>query len=62
MGNIHKITFLDSEFRKTCVKQPLKIHKIQIFMTSASLMKVKSIAEFSPWSILQYFSPALSDN
>ena len=28
-------------------------------MTNGSLMKVKSIAE---WSILQYFRPALSDN
>ena len=25
-------------------------------------MKVESIAESSPWSILQYFLPALSDN
>ena len=25
-------------------------------------MKVESIAECSPWSILQYFLPALSDN
>ena len=25
-------------------------------------MKVKSIAECSPWSILQYFWPALRDN
>ena len=25
-------------------------------------MKVKSIAECSPWSILQYFWPALSNN
>ena len=31
-------------------------------MTNGSLMKVESIAEFSPWSILQYFWPALSDN
>ena len=30
-------------------------------MTNASLMTVKSIAECSPWSILQYFWPALSD-
>ena len=29
-------------------------------MTISSFMKVKSIAEFSPWSILQYFWPALS--
>ena len=31
-------------------------------MTDGSLMKVKSIAECSPWSILQYFWPALSNN
>ena len=31
-------------------------------MTNDSLMKVKSIAECSPWSILQYFWLALSDN
>ena len=31
-------------------------------MTNGSLMKVKSIAESSPWSILQYFWPALSNN
>ena len=30
-------------------------------MTKGSLMKVKSIAECSPWSILQYFGPVLSD-
>ena len=38
-----------------------KIDKTQILMTNDSLM-VKSIAECSPWSILQYFWPALSDN
>ena len=31
-------------------------------MKNGSLMKVKSIAECSRWSILQYFWPALSDN
>ena len=31
-------------------------------MTNDSLMKVRSIAECSPWSILQYFQPALSNN
>ena len=32
-------------------------------MTNGSLiMQVKSIAECSHWSILQYFLPALSDN
>ena len=42
-------------YNKTCVKQPLKIDKIKILMTNGSLMKVESIAECSPWSILQYF-------
>ena len=31
-------------------------------MTNASIIKVESIAECSPWSILQYFWPALSNN
>ena len=31
-------------------------------MTNGGLMKVESIAECSPWSILQYFWTALSDN
>ena len=31
-------------------------------MTNGSLMQVKSIAECSKGSILQYFWPALSDN
>ena len=39
-----------------------KIDKTKTLMTNGSLMKVKSIAEFSPWSILQYFWPALSNN
>ena len=47
---------------KTCVKRPLKNNKTKIFITNWSLMKVESIAECSPWSILQYFWPALSDN
>ena len=32
-----------------------KIDKTKILMTNGSLMKVASIAECSPWSILQYF-------
>ena len=32
---------------------PSKIDKTKILITIGSLMKVKSIAEFSPWSILQ---------
>ena len=31
-------------------------------MTNGSLLKVKGIAECSPWNILQYFWPALSNN
>ena len=44
------------------VKSVLKINKTKILMTNGSLMKVESIAECSPWSILLYFSPALYDN
>ena len=32
-----------------------KIDKTKILMTNGSLMKVESMAECSPWSILQYF-------
>ena len=39
-----------------------KKDKTKILMTNGSLKKVESIAECSPWSILQYFWPALSDN
>ena len=33
-----------------------------VLMENGSLMKVEGIAECSPWSILQYLWPALSDN
>ena len=60
-----QITHLLTEFADT-VKPVLsghsKIDKTKILMTYGSLMKVESIAECSPWSILQYFGPALSDN
>ena len=39
-----------------------KIDKTKTLMTNGSLVKAKSIAEGSPWSILHYFWPALSDN
>ena len=39
-----------------------KINKIKVLMTNGSLMKVETVAYCSPWSILQYFWPALSDN
>ena len=41
-------------YSKTCVKPSLKIDKTKILNTNGSLMKVKSIAEYSPWSILLY--------
>ena len=47
-------------YTKTCLKRPLKIDKTKIFKTNGSLMKVKSIAECSMGSILQYFWPSLS--
>ena len=33
----------------------LNIDKTKVLMQNGSLMKIKSIAECSPWSILQYF-------
>ena len=39
-----------------------KIDKTKILKTNGSLMKVESIAECSPWSVQQYFWPALSNN
>ena len=44
-----------SQCSKTCLEQPLKKDKTKILITNGSLMKVKRIAECSPWSILQYF-------
>ena len=49
-------------YSKTCVNGHSKIDITNILMTNGSLMKVESIAECSPWSILQHFWPALSDN
>ena len=38
------------------------IDKIKDLNTDYRLMQVNSIAECSPWSILQYFCPAFSDD
>ena len=58
---IHKV--LKKMYRKTWVKRPLRNRKkTKILKINGSLMKVESIAECSPWSIVQYFWPALSDN
>ena len=40
---------------KPVLKGHLKIDTTKTLMTNGSLMKVESIAECSPWSILQYF-------
>ena len=51
----------DQELIDTC-STATQNYKTKILMPNGSLMKVESIAECSPWSILQYFWPALSDN
>ena len=55
MLTIIRPMFKSAAYSKTCLKQPLKKDKTKILITNGSLMKVKSIAECSPWSILQYF-------
>ena len=47
-----------------CTVKPVKNghsqkHPKLVFKTNYCLMQVKSIAECSPWSILQYFRPSL---
>ena len=57
------ILFLVNEITvKHVLRGHSKIDKTNTLMTNGSFMKVQSIAECSPWSILQYFWPALSDN
>ena len=46
---------IGNQYSKTCLKQPLKKDKTEILLTNVSLIKVERIAEYSPWSILQYF-------
>ena len=43
------------ELHKTENTCSLSIHKTKILIAKSSLMKLKRIAECSPWSILQYF-------
>ena len=51
-------------YSKTCLKGPLKIDKTRVLKTNSNLVKIESIAECSPRSILQYmyFWSALSDS
>ena len=54
----HGTPFIGLQYSKTCVKRAYshsQIDKTKILMTNGSLMKVKSIAKCSLWSILQYF-------
>ena len=45
---------------KSCLRGHSKKKTKIVFKTDYHLMQVKNIAEFSPWSILQYFRPSLS--
>ena len=51
---------LKFDYSKTCVKRPSFKRPKLFFKTNYRLMQVKSIAECSKWSILQYFRPAFS--
>ena len=44
-------------YSETCVKRPLKKNTKIVFNTDYRLMDIKSIAECSKGSILQYFRP-----
>ena len=37
---------VDSQYSKTCLKQPLKKDKTKILITNGGLMKVESVAEY----------------
>ena len=45
----------DHEYTEPVFSGHSKIDKIKILMTNGSLLKVESIAECSPWIILQFF-------
>ena len=47
-GNVHNTV-------KPVLSNHSKIDETQILMTNGSLMKDESIADCSPWIILQYF-------
>ena len=44
-----------SQYSETCFMQPLNKDITKILIRNGGLIKVKRIAECSPWSILQYF-------
>ena len=49
-------------YSKTCAKRPLSKRPKIVFNTNHRLMQVRSIAECSKGSILQYFQPSLRYN
>ena len=55
-----QVGFPTNTYSKTCIKRPLKKKNKIVFKTDYRLMQVKSIAECSKGSILQYFRPSLS--
>ena len=54
--------FIHGNTVKPVLSGHLQIDKTKVLMEYGSIMKVENIAECSPWSILQYFWPVLSDN
>ena len=52
---IWRPVFTDVITVKPVLRGHLKVDKTKVLKTNGNLMKVESIAEWSPWSILQYF-------
>ena len=55
MFNLHGHEICYPNTVKPVLNSHLKIDKTKVLMENGSLMEVNSIAECSPWSILQYF-------
>ena len=55
LSEISDIVYLEISTVNPVLSGHSKIDKTKVLMANGSLMKVESIAECSPWSILQYF-------
>ena len=55
INSVKALNFEQFSTVKPVLSSHLKIDKNKVLMENDSLMVVKSIAECSPWSILQYF-------
>ena len=55
MNTVNALNFEQFSTVKPVLSGHLKIDKTKVLMEIGSFMEVKSIAECSPWSILQYF-------